>query len=53
MTITECKVVNEYYAFNSSPPGQNGRHFPDDVIRCILVNEKYCILIKISMKFVP
>ena len=38
---------------NSSPPGQNGRHFADDIFRCIFVNEKFCILIKISLKFVP
>ena len=28
-------------------------HFSDDVFRCIFVNEKFCILIKISLKFVP
>ena len=38
---------------NSSPPGQNSRHFTDDIFRCIFVNEKFCILIKISLKFVP
>ena len=37
----------------SSPPGQNGPHFADDILRYILVNEKFCILIKISLKFVP
>ena len=36
-----------------SPLGQNGRHFADDIFRCIFVNEKFCILIKISLKFVP
>ena len=39
--------------FNSSPPGQNGRHFADDLFRCIFVNVKVCILIEISLKFVP
>ena len=38
---------------NSSPPGQNYRHFIIDIFRCIFVNEKFCILIKISLKFVP
>ena len=38
---------------NSSPPGQNGCHFADDIFRCIFVNEKFCILIKISLKFIP
>ena len=28
-------------------------HFADDIFRCIFMNEKFCILIKISMKFVP
>ena len=32
---------------------QNGRHFTDDIFLCIFVNEKYCILIKISLTFVP
>ena len=39
--------------FSSSLPGQNGRHFADDTFRCIFVNEKFCVLIKISLKFVP
>ena len=39
--------------FNSSPPGQNGRHLADDIFRYIFVNEKICILIEISPKFVP
>ena len=32
--------------FNSSSPGQNGRHFADDIFGCIFVNENVCILIK-------
>ena len=36
-----------------SAPTQNGRHFADDILKCILMNEKFCILIKISLKFVP
>ena len=31
---------------------KNGRHFTDDVFECIFVNKKFCILIKISLKFV-
>ena len=34
-------------------PGQNGRHFADDIFRCIFMNEKFYILIKISLKFIP
>ena len=46
-------VVNMTVFFNSSPPGQNGRHFADDIFRRIFANEKSCIFIKISLKFVP
>ena len=45
------KALESYV--NSSPPGQNDRHFTDDIFRWIFVNEKSCILIKISLKFVP
>ena len=41
------------FFFNSFIPGQNGRYFADDVFGCIFVNEKFCILIKISLNFVP
>ena len=40
-------------AVNSSPPGQNGRLFEDDVSICTFVNAKWCISIQISLKFVP
>ena len=36
-----------------SPLGQHDRHFADDVFKCIFVNGKFCILIRISLKFVP
>ena len=42
---SRCPVA--YRAFNSSPPGQNGHHFADNIFRCIFVNEKFCMLIKI------
>ena len=38
---------------NSSPTGQNGCQFANNIFRCIFVNEKFCIFIKISLKFVP
>ena len=31
---------------------QNGRHFPDDILKCIFLNENLWISIKISLKFV-
>ena len=39
--------------FNSYPPGQNGHQLADDIFRCSFLNEKFCILIQISLKFVP
>ena len=33
-------------------PGQNGRYFADDVFKYIFVNEKLCLSVKISLKFV-
>ena len=40
-------------SINSSFPGQNGRHFADDIFKCILLNENLRILIWVSLKFVP
>ena len=40
-------------SINSSLPGQNGCHFADDILKGIRVNEKICILVEISLKFVP
>ena len=41
------------YISNSSPPGQNGCHFADNCFKLTFVNEKFCIWIRISVKFVP
>ena len=39
---------------HSSSPGQNDdRHFADDSCKRIFLNEKFRILIKIALKFVP
>ena len=34
-------------------PRQNGRHFPDDILKWIFLNEKLWISITIPLKFVP
>ena len=34
-------------------PQQNGRHFTDDIFKCISFNENIWILNKISLKYVP
>ena len=39
--------------FNTLKPWQNGRHLPDDIFKCIFLNENVLITIKISLKFVP
>ena len=39
--------------FNSLRPRQNGRHFADDIFKCIFLNENIWIPIEISLKFVP
>ena len=35
------------------PPGQNGRRLADDIFKDHFMNEKLCILIRITLKFVP
>ena len=34
-------------------PRQNGRHFADDVFKCIFLNENVWTSLKISLKFLP
>ena len=38
---------------NTLRPRQNGRHFADDIFKCIVLNENVSISIKFSLKFVP
>ena len=58
--LSAAMVVTNFYQFISASapeqwtfPGQNGRHYADGILRSILVKEKFDILIKISLKFVP
>ena len=39
--------------FNTLRPRQDGRHFADDVFKCIFLNKNLIISPKISLKFVP
>ena len=39
--------------FNTLRPRQNGRHFADDIFKCIFLTENTQILLKISLEFVP
>ena len=38
---------------NVCHPGQHGCHFADTIFRCIFMNEKFCIAVQTSLKFVP
>ena len=42
-----------WHFFNTLRPRQNVHHFPDDIFKCIFVNDNVWISIKISLKFVP
>ena len=46
-------LVIEKVIIMTPSPGQNGRHFSDVVFKCIFINKKNCISIRISLKFVP
>ena len=48
-SITKSKQSWDIFIFDSSAPGQNGRHFADDDF---MNDFFFCILIKISLKFV-
>ena len=39
--------------FNTLRPRQKGRHFADDIVKCIFLNENVWISINISLRFVP
>ena len=41
------------FKFNTLRPRQNGRHFPDDIFKCIFLNANVWISLKIWLKFVP
>ena len=48
--LTSCHFN---WTINTLRPRQNGRHFADDIFKCIFLNENIWISIKISLKFVP
>ena len=53
MTSSLLRYRIDLCVIEASPPAQNGRHFVDDILKCIFINEKFCILIPTSPKFVP
>ena len=38
------KLTYSLICLNLSPPGQSGRHFAGDILKCIFLNEFFCIL---------
>ena len=55
LVLNESNAKQDFYrnSIHSSPPGQNGHIFADDIFRCIFMNEKFSILAKISLRSVP
>ena len=52
--IFKSKMIYLYiFLINTLRPRQDGRHFPDDIFKCIFLNENAKISIKTSLKFVP
>ena len=47
-----CSHKPENGARSQLRPRQNDRHFPDNIFKCIFLNENVQITIKISLKFV-
>ena len=42
-----------HYLFNTLRPRQNGFQFPNDISKCIFLNENVLIAIRISLEFIP
>ena len=51
--ICEGELWVFFCEFNTLKPRQNGRHLPDDIFKCVFLEENVLISIKISLKFVP
>ena len=53
--LTQVSDVDLHYSWLSYliSPGQNGRHFTDDIFQCIFLNKNARISIQNSLTFVP
>ena len=51
--VAEWHQAITWGTVNTLRPRQNGRHFPDDIFKCIFLNQSIWISIAISLKFVP
>ena len=52
LTTTKVRLMT-LHKYGLTPPGQNGRHFADDIFKCIFLNGNVWMSLKISLKFVP
>ena len=52
-SILKNILAKHLLQINTLRPRQNGRHFADDIFKCIFLNENVWIPIKISLKFAP
>ena len=46
-------VWRNFRPVNTLRPEQNGQHFADNIFKCVFLKWNNCILIRISLKFVP
>ena len=53
MLVRTYGIDYSFLMFNTLRPRQNGRYFPDNISKRIFLNENCCILMKMSLKFVP
>ena len=52
-SVLQTLYTGELHIVNTLKPRQDGRHFPDDILKWIFWNENLSIAIKISLQFVP
>ena len=52
LTVSLHVWAMAWHGVNTLRPGQDGRHFADDIFTCIFINENCCSLIKFSLKYV-
>ena len=52
VVLDPARIYSRHHV-KSSPPAQNDSHFADDIYKYIFLNEKFYILIWISLKFIP
>ena len=51
--ILQGRLTSSVSLLNTLRPKQNGRHFTDDIFKCIFLNKNVWIPIKILLEFIP